>query len=173
MSVALHDPQSFSPQGGFMGNHVEPFPLAINFELSSFFSEKKMKVSVNSLILHCTSLVFQKEWNSVLGVTSISCVAEFIYLQWTLFWRRGSRMVLPRQQILCVWNRTVVYEAALRRSSCLPHSFVSSSDLGSLWERISLALPCLFELSVLLNYKSVINYVWEPWSGQEVKVPCF
>ena len=36
-------PQSFNPQGGFMGNNVEPFPIAINFELSSSFLEKKDK----------------------------------------------------------------------------------------------------------------------------------
>ena len=58
-----HYPQSFNPQGRFMGNNVEPFPFAINFELSSSFLEKKIKVSANSLILHCTVLAFQKRLN--------------------------------------------------------------------------------------------------------------
>lgn len=65
MSVAPRYPQSFNPHGGFMGNNVKPFPLAINFELSSSFSEEKkkreIKVSANFPILHCTILAFQKD----------------------------------------------------------------------------------------------------------------
>lgn len=74
MSVASHYPQSFNPQDRFMGNNVEPFPLAINFESSSCFSEKKKKAPANSLILHYTILAVQKD-----------CISVGVYLN-QLYW---------------------------------------------------------------------------------------
>ena len=130
-----HYPQSFNPQGRFMGNNVEPLPLAINFELSSSFLEKKIKVSANSLILHCTILAFQKDWISVLGFTSISCVGEFIYLQRCCFGRKVLNE-LPHRAKPSVYVENGHNACLGSNNATFPHSlyFASSTDLDSLYE---------------------------------------
>ena len=155
-----HYPQSFNPQGRFMGNNVEPFPFPINFELSGSFLEKKIKVSANSLILHCTVLALQKDWISVLGFTSINCVGEFIYLQRLCFGRKVLNEPLhgAKASIYVENGHKFVWEAT-KWPFLIPYLLLHAQTLTLFMKEDNCMSPLLFKLDILLVYCLVVNHL--------------